>query len=159
MAPNFWDDPELLLCSSLVILHKSTLLAVQRTSRRLQDEDKSDLWAPWVMSLHLPAAHPPNAPESTGNGNQREKCLQVGLRLQMKSFWMLQNREQGFQELFDITDAWENTPQQPWHGALWICSKPIAAAKLDFPSTEMCHKHQFFVLQQRSRFLLQFSKA
>lgn len=27
------------------------------------------------------------------------------------------------------------------------------------PSVEMCHKQQFFVLQQRSRFLLQFSKA
>lgn len=72
---------------------------------------------------------------------------------------MLQNRGQGFQELFDIAAAWENTPQQAWHGALWICSKPIASAKLDFPSAEMCHKQQFFVLQQRSRILLQFSKA
>lgn len=116
MIPNFRDHPELLMCSSLVILHKSTLPAVQRTSRRLQDEDKSDLWAPWVMSLHLPAAHPPNAPESTGNGNRRKKCLGMGLRLQMRSFWMLQNREQGFQELFDIKMLGKTPPNN--HGTV-----------------------------------------
>lgn len=114
------------------------------------------------MSFHLPAAHAPNIPrehqELEPEGEVSGGGFELG-RLQMSSFWMLQNTEQGFPELFDMAAAWENTLQQPWHGALWICSKPIAAAKLDFLSTEMCHKHRFFVLQQRSRFLLQFSKA
>lgn len=85
--------------TSQVILHKSTLPAVQRARRRLQDEDKV------TCGLPGPAAHAPNIPREHQELETEGKVSEGGFelcRLQMRSFWMLQNTEQGFPELFDM---------------------------------------------------------
>lgn len=108
---KFWGQcrASLVPGTSLVILHKFTLPAVQRTRRRLQDEDQSDLWG----HVLAPAVHPPNVPvdhqELEPGGEVSGGGFELG-RAQMRSFWMLQKREQGFQELFDIAAAWETPP-------------------------------------------------